>query len=262
MVSYLGNLKFSLNTKDEIGWRVFFAGEYERETNHVLRCFCRTGDSILEAGANNGSETVLLASLVGPSGRVYAFEPIPHVRAQLETNVTLNAFQSIVTIEARALAESAGEVDFFVMPTAAPNQGMSSRYFFSESRGKVPVIQIKLDDWMRERGLTVLHFIKMDIQGGELGLLAGAKCTIKRLRPAVYLEATISEQRAAGHSMEELLDFFLARTYRVWAFRANRFDAIPLVSGASLVEGNWLAVPEERLAHLPSAARLFLKLER
>jgi FkbM family methyltransferase len=145
VVPYLGRSRFALNTKDLIGWRIFFTGQYERETNHVLRCFCQPGDIVVEAGANNGSETVLLANLVGPTGEVYAFEPVPHVRAQLEANIRLNALEAIVQVESLALAESAGEADFFVMPVAASNQGMSSRFFFPGSQGKVPVVQVRLD---------------------------------------------------------------------------------------------------------------------
>jgi len=253
-VPYFGNLRFALNTKDAIGWRIFFTGQYERETNYVLRCFCQPGNTIVEAGANNGSETILAAIHVRPTGRVYAFEPVPRVRAQLDFNVQLNRLQATVQIEALALAEKAGDTTFFLMPKEAPNQGMSSRFAFMEALERLPVTQAKLDDWMQQKQVAGLHFIKMDIQGGELGLLEGGKETMNRCRPIVYTEAMNGEQRSAGRSLEELREYFLSRGYNLWVFKANRLKPTPIIPGGVLIEGNWLAVPTEKLRQLPAAA--------
>ena len=247
-VSFGHGLRFTLYTKDQIGWRIFFTGCYERESNFVLSHLCRPSMTVIEAGANNGSETLLIADWVREGGgRVFAFEPVPHVRRQLEHNISLNELGSIISVQSEALAEDEGAAVFHLLPRHDPNQGMSSRFVYPESREQLAVTKITLDHWMEQHQVEELDLLKMDIQGGELGLLEGGEQTIDRFRPMIYLEATRIEQAQAGRSMEELGAYFFKRGYRLWAFRPNRLQPIPMHTCRELKEGNWLAVDQRRL---------------
>lgn len=59
------NVACLVNTKDLIGWNIFFFGAYEKNTNALLKQYVKHDDVVLEAGANIGSETILLSMLAG-----------------------------------------------------------------------------------------------------------------------------------------------------------------------------------------------------
>lgn len=254
-VPYCRRLRFKLHTKEVIGWRIFFCGEYERATNAVVRAICRPGDVVIEAGANNGSETLLVALLVGERGRVHAFEPVPHVHNQLAENVRLNRLENVVSLEQIALGEQEKDVSFYLTPRSVPNQGMSSQFAFPGSSETLKVRQRTLDGWAADRGLQRLDFLKMDIQGGELGLLEGGCTTIARHLPVIVTEAAAIEQGQAGRSLTELWVHLADAGYEIWFFGPSGLTRVrmALLSSETVTEGMWLALPREnrnRLAQI------------
>jgi FkbM family methyltransferase len=233
-------LKFLLNTKDLIGWNIFVHGAYERETNRLLREHVKPDDVVVEVGANNGSETMLLGRLVGPAGRVHAFEPVPHVRQQLAVNVMLNELERQVCLCALALGEKEGEVVLHLMPRSAPNQGMSSKVAFDEAREKLVVPQTTLDRWAAGAGLRRLDLLKMDIQGAELDLLRGGIETLRRFRPILFTEA----DTLGAYNLSDLWEMFRSLGYRVFNVRPGWLE--PLPAPQDLPRGNWIAFHERR----------------
>ncbi|MEY2411393.1 MAG: hypothetical protein QOF48_4063 [Verrucomicrobiota bacterium] len=242
VVDYAGdlNLKFLLNTKDIIGWNIFVHGSYERETNRLLREHVKPDDVVIEVGANNGSETVLLGRLVGAAGQVHAFEPIPHVRQQLAVNVMLNELDQQVRLCALALGEKKGDVIFHLMPRSAPNQGNSSKIAFQEASEKLVVPQTTLDLWAAGANLQRLDLLKMDIQGSELDLLRGGVETLRRFRPIIFTEA----DTLGDHSLSDLWHMFNSLDYRVFNVRPGGLD--PLSTALGLPRGNWIAFHPHR----------------
>jgi FkbM family methyltransferase len=229
-------LQFFLNTKELIGWNVFFRGEYEINTNRWLRRLVKKGDVVLEAGANNGSETVLLASLVDETGRVLAFEPIPHVVRRLRINVILNGFLDRVVINEMALGEDYGTVMFNLFPKDFCNQGMSSKYAYSQQKVRIDVAQTTVDRWLTEHAVEKLSFVKMDIQGSELDLISGATETIEAHRPTIFTEASTSwVDTGELHRAITRLDYYV--------FLIDSDFLIPLRDPGKLTDGNWLAFP-------------------
>jgi len=246
VLPYCDGLRFKLNTKEVIGWRIFFSGEYEPCTNAAIRAVCRPGDMVIDAGANNGSETLLAALLVGAKGRVYAFEPVPHVNGQLADNVRLNRLENIVSLETVALGPDERAVSFFLMPDSVPNQGMSSQFRYSGCSETLQVRQRSLDNWAAECKLERLDLLKMDIQGGELGLLEGGRATISHHLPAIIAEAGVAEQEQAGRSLRELWAHLNDVKYDVWCFGTRGLTATRIRGDGSLPEGLWLGVARQK----------------
>ncbi len=85
------NLVINLFSKDLIDHKILFTGKYEKDTNWVLENHVHQGQTVLEAGANSGTETLLISRLVGDSGFVHAFEPFEPVTSKLIDNLRLNA---------------------------------------------------------------------------------------------------------------------------------------------------------------------------
>ncbi len=168
-------------------------GEYEAGLQRLMERSIRPGMTCLDVGANIGAITIPMARLVGPQGKVVAFEPNPPIAERLNQNVSGNSF-SHVRIESCALSDEPGNL---VMATASPhheNQGMSSLVEFSHGdlTSSVTVPVRTLDEYVAAEGIQQIDFIKVDIQGAEPQFLKGAAQTIRRFQPTIVMELAAS----------------------------------------------------------------------
>lgn len=227
--------KLMVNTKDLIGWNMFFFSEYERSTNNVLKQFVHSGDVVIEAGANIGTETLLLSNIVGDKGRIYAFEPNKDVFDRLNCNVHFVNKSRNIECKELALGEENGIIHFNVYPDNFYNSGMSSKYHGATD--VVDVQQVTLDSFIDSEHIDRIDFIKMDVQGAELDVLTGAQKTLERYRPCIFLEA--DEHQA------ELFESLSRSGYLVNVIRETRLEPL---QKATAEWTNWLAIPKERAA--------------
>ena len=91
----------------------YYEQDYEPETFRFLREHCRKGDVVLDIGAHIGLFTVVTARLVGPTGRVYSFEPTPNTRKTLERTVRLNDIGDWVHVHGEAVSRVSGTATLF-----------------------------------------------------------------------------------------------------------------------------------------------------
>lgn len=240
------NLQFIVFTKYLIDWNVFFFGYYEKETNDVLFEYIKPGQVVVEAGANNGTETVLLSRLVGSEGKILAFEPIDHIYQALQLNLSINNCNNVLA-QKLALGESDQPIYFNVLSESFCNQGMASKYDDRSAHQKVLVQQVTLDSWLQANGISSIDFIKMDIQGAEIELLEGARQIIQLCHPIIFTEAADNLL-----SITQLFQILADLGYEVYLIHSN--GHLQLMSKEALKRGNWLAKPAKESTHpLPSA---------
>lgn len=239
----LERLKILINTKEFVGWNILFRRHYEQDTNLLLQRFIRPGMITVEAGAHIGSETLLMAAMVGAHGKVYAFEPNPVVKKRLDINIRFNRFEQRIISSGTALGESNGTVSFYVKEEHIPNQGLSSKYKFDEDVTQIEVTQQTLDDWFVSNGVERIDFLKMDVQGAEIDILKGGSEVITRFRPAIFAEAAPSTQSDSRQSLEDLYDILSVYGYRVYHIGKN--GELQPITKSSLTIGNWLAIHSE-----------------
>jgi FkbM family methyltransferase len=243
VVDYLKNqydLKYFIDTKDYIGWSIFFLGDYEKDTNEIIAEYVKPGMTVIEAGANHGSETVILGKIVGKTGKVYAFEPVPRLFNHLKLNIDINNLgQNTIPIQL-AIGEKDDQVVFHLPAADAANQGMPSKYTFSGATIEINVVQKSLDNWLVENEVTEVGFIKMDIQGAEIDLIRGAQNCFQKMRPILYLEADETQSGNSKHNLSDLFKLLIASNYSVNLVEPQKMYPINL---SNLKSGNWLALP-------------------
>ena len=148
---------------------VLLLGGHQPRTMATVRRCVSTGDTALDIGANAGYYTLPLAQFVGPTGRVVAFEPTQWAYEKLQTNVGLNDFANIRT-EKLALSDSAAERDVASSETAFraswPLAGGP------QLRPAELVQFVRLDDYVRGENIDSVDFVKIDVDGFELRVLA------------------------------------------------------------------------------------------
>lgn len=191
-----------------------FFGEWEKDSQRVFESFVNPGDVVFDLGANTGIHTMYFASLIGPSGKVYAFEPMPFNLAEIELVKRLNNLANI-EIVANAVSNQAGMLDFAI--GAHPKQGSLEMGIGTYKTVKVPVIVL---DEAIEAGMQPPDFVKVDIEGAEGAALEGLERTALKHFPTMYIELHNPEQ-------DLRVGAFLQRTgYK--AYRVHNKDSVAI----------------------------------
>lgn len=149
----------------------------------VLHCL-REGDLFCDVGANVGSYTVLASAVVG--ARSLTFEPIPSTFARLMDNIHVNRIATLVKPMNIGLGSESGTLQF------TTGQDAVNRVLFDgeDCLGSISVEVSKLDDVVQDTPSV----IKIDVEGFESQVLAGAQGTLKDSR----LLAVLVELRGHG----------------------------------------------------------------
>lgn len=164
-----------------IGHSVEKYGEFSHLEVELFEQVIRPGWHVVEAGANIGEHTVPLARLVGEKGVVHAFEPQRIVFQTLCANVALAGLTNVRCQQA-AVGESAGELFVPTLDYCQENNFGGLRLGKFQQGEKIPVVTI--DDM----NLSALHFLKADVEGMEPAVIRGARGTIEKFRPILYVE--------------------------------------------------------------------------
>jgi FkbM family methyltransferase len=166
------------------------------------------GDVVADVGAFIGLYSVALAKRVGPTGRVFAFEPDPENFAALQAHISLNAARSNVRLIQAAAAERDTRLNFSV-------GGSQSSLGHYAGGGQIQVESIRLDSAIREGPLDIL---KIDVEGYEEHVLKGATALLQNptRRPRlIFIEVHPYVWPAVGTTSDSLLSLLQATRYRV-----------------------------------------------
>ena len=178
-------------------------GTYEQEQTRLFEETIRPGDTVLDVGAHVGYYTLLSAALVGSGGSVWAFEPHPGNCAFLREHARINRCGNVRVSEV-AVSDAPGSARF--------DFGSGSGTGRLDAAGKVEVKTVRLDDVVEREGLAPAA-IKIDVEGAESGVLEGARGTLARHSPVLFLSthgaevhrACLELLREAGYTFRPIL---------------------------------------------------------
>lgn len=183
-------------------------GNYEVAETRFCERYLEPGMTAVDAGAHIGLYTLLFARLVGPEGRVYAFEPAPTNHRRLVENLALNAAENVV-VEQAALYREPGRMTLHLFPEelgAWHSLGEpaladpSVAYATIAPSSAVEVEAVTLDKYAPRHGLGRIDLLKVDVEGAEADVLAGARATLASGRVgAVLFEVSKPQTEALGH---------------------------------------------------------------
>jgi len=154
---------------------------YEVGTTQWLHGCLKPGDVFVDIGAHVGYYTLLAARLVGPTGKVYAFEPEPYNHALLCRNIELNGYRNITVIR-KAVSNRAGTSVLFLSGLDNGFHSLRKQSPSQYKRGSMIVETTTLDAFLDEAGCSRVDLVKMDIEGWELIALEGMRELLSRPR--------------------------------------------------------------------------------
>jgi FkbM family methyltransferase len=168
-------------------------------------------DVVWDVGANAGTTAYFFAQMVGPNGKVYAFEPDEINYAFLMRNLELHQIANVIPVKA-ALSGATGTAMFCMDGTMCA--GLSDSLAITASKRNVLVDTISLQDACDRFG-SVPNYVKMDIEGAEVDVIGGAADFLKD-HPINF--AIESNHMVGGQLTSGPLDLMLGKVgYRAWS---------------------------------------------
>jgi len=221
-----------------VGRSLELYGEFSPGETELLQQVAGPGMTVVDAGAHIGAHTLLLSRRVGPEGIVHAFEPQPFLYRMLCANLSLNGVTNVMA-HPEALGREPGTA--WLPPVDYSREGNFGGVALGDDPSGERVAVVALD----RLALPACHLLKIDVEGMERAVLAGAGETIHRHRPVLYVE----NDRADGSA--ELIRALMDLGYRLYwhlapLFSADNYYANPTNEFGRLVSANMLGIPAER----------------
>jgi FkbM family methyltransferase len=155
---------------------------------YYLRKHIRRDALCLDIGSNIGLTAILL-SIYCPEGRIYCFEASPKNARNLRRNLELNDIKNCIVIES-AVGERSGTLNFCETEFCAGSHVVSASKAALQRSNVIAVPVLTIDRFLETERVasTRVDFIKIDVEGFEPAVLAGASCTIERSRCPIFME--------------------------------------------------------------------------
>ena len=178
---------------DHIQKSILRTGEpYELEMLRDMRMRLAPGDLVLDIGANVGNHTLYLAAIA--DARVIAFEPNVHLAEGIAVSAARNALDGQIKVRAFAVGAAAGHATFARL--TPENLGAQALALGAGSIEVMPLDALGIEGPVRA--------LKIDVEGMEIDVLAGAVNLIGRDRPLLYVESHDSAAfREVAHFAQE-----------------------------------------------------------
>jgi FkbM family methyltransferase len=218
VVPWLDGLLLNIIPGNETCRSVFITGRYEPNEFSVLATALKPGMVFVDIGANMGLYSMYASRRVGNAGGVIAVEPSSREFEQLSANIQLNRLSNVHTLRA-AVSDKVGETELLVAIAAHAGHNTTGAFVYDtalDHRERVP--SVSLDSLVETEKLSRVDVMKMDIEGGELGAICGARETLMRFHPVLLVEVADRSLRHLGASSAQLLDLIASYGYRFFAF--------------------------------------------
>lgn len=228
------------------------ADTFEPGERAFLQRFLQPGMTVLDVGAHHGLYTLLAAKQLRTQGCVYSFEPSPREQKALRLNLRLNRCKN-VKLQPFALGSGDQHADLYVVDVFNTGCNSLKPPDVQHATSKVTIRVRTLDNWLTEERIKQVDFIKLDVEGGELDALRGAEQTLQtKPRPVIMCEMESVRTAPWGYRPGDIATYLRKFGFQ-WFQLADEGGLSSLPFVAYEFEGNYIAVPEERVPQIISA---------
>lgn len=210
-VIYRDSIRLTINLEDWIQQQIYFLGDYEKNEIDYLYSNLKKGNVFIDIGGNIGLFSLNASKIVGNEGKVIAFEAFTPNYNQFKNHISSNHFQNI-TLEHLAIADEKSFIEILYNDTYN-NVGMASS-FLQEYTAKERVESISLDEYVKQKNISKIDLIKIDIEGGEYAALKGMNEILTHYQPNILIEINNIALKSSNRSEEELVSLLTEKGYR------------------------------------------------
>ena len=212
---------------DLVSTTIYLTGRWEPLITRYIQTHLKRGDTFIDVGANIGYYSLLASRIVASSGHVFAVEASPSIYSRLVRNIKLNDFTNVSAIHAAA-SGAKGEVSIFTGPLY--NLGHSTTVdALAEKEGLKLESKVRsdtLDALVGVQNLRNARFIKIDVEGAELSVLAPLFDSLGEFSPSTEWLLELSADYSAGgqDDVDRIFSAFISHGYKAYAIQ-NEYDA-------------------------------------
>jgi FkbM family methyltransferase len=195
----LGNMKMFVDTRDHVlAPHLMTDGYWESWITLAMLRALRPGMTAVDVGANYGYYTILMGRSVGPSGKVVAFEPNPHLATLARKSLWISGIRNDEVHQHAAYSSTGEKVRFFIPDERPMNARVVEEAPYEGTLIEVPTV--RLDDVLPDK----VDFIKIDAEGGEREIWRGMARTIEK-NPQLQVFMEFNPKRTANYDPHEFL---------------------------------------------------------
>lgn len=192
---------FGYQLENEIFWSGI-PGEWEKVSMSLWIDLCKISNSIMDIGANTGIYA-LIAKMINPSAKIYAFEPVKRVYDKLKMNVKLNEYD--ISCEEYAISSYDGKAVIYVQDTEHIYSVCVNKNIMPSTADvvKTEINVIKAETYIKNKKIQKIDLIKIDVETHEAEVLKGMGDYLGQMRPVILIEVLNDE---VGGKIEEILN--------------------------------------------------------
>lgn len=247
------NIKMWLDQTDfsAVPAQILLKGFYEKdETNMAMKMisYLDTNSVIFDVGANLGWYGINIKKKL-PESTVYFFEPIPETADRLRKNLELNDMKNCNVINAGLLNKNEDTKIYYDI-TESGASSLADLREKSTTRHILCKMQ-RMDDFVKDNGVSGLDFIKCDVEGTELFVYEGGRKTIDLYKPIIMSEMLRKWARKFNYHPNDIIDFLSELGYQCFVIVEGtlilrKFDRVT----EETVETNYYFMHKDKHAHI------------
>ncbi len=187
--------------------------DYEQILEHSYRKLISAGDTVVDIGAHVGRHSKVFRDLIGETGYLYLFEPLPEQFMFLAREMAAPN----ITVFNKALSDKEGPMSFCQVENYLEQSGLKRRdYGANDAIVKQIQVEVEtLDHYFDTFNKNGISYIKLDAEGAEVSILKGASECLKQYRPIVSVEYGRPSYSAYGLTADSLYNFALEYNYYI-----------------------------------------------
>ena len=220
-----GQLIFVDPMDEQLAPSVIAYGRWESWIERAIRRLIKPGDRVIEVGANMGYYTLIMSSLVGPTGRLDAFEANPQMARLVRRSIGCNAgAAATVTLHEQIVADRAGVMQLYVSDRfGGAGNLVEHGWGMGESTRKIECEAVRLDDLFADQ---IIDFIRIDTEGAEILILNGALELLRRSPSIKLCIEWAVEMLASRGDLPALVATLEGMGFRFWRVDPERLTPL------------------------------------
>jgi FkbM family methyltransferase len=241
--------KYTMDVPEDQVRAFFDNGDYyERNITYWLeKILVGTKNRVFyDVGANYGYYCLKFAS---NASQIYAFEPVSRTHDVLVKNIQRNNLTNITAYKL-GLSDQKSSREIYLYGTSTMNSLFLRSTSWNPSVhplvGQEVIDLVTLDDLIQDERLNPPDLMKIDVEGGELYVLKGARKTIKKYQPVLLIEYVEAQFKDAGYSNSDLLRELMINNYAIYGISKDIKDLniYPMVEFDNIEVENIIALPK------------------
>ncbi len=221
-------INYSIDLREGLDLSLFLFGNFQSHVSDNSLLHVDNDATIYDVGANFGLMSLKYADRLGDNGKVYAFEPTDYAFAKLERNLELNPVLAKKILLQKTFLSDHSQINYQEKVYSSWRidsiKDADNRHpvHMGKEQPSQGIGTTTLDSFSQENQVKNLQLIKIDTDGHEHKILAGAKETIKKYRPKIIFEIGLYIMEEKGISFQFYHDFFSYFNYQLINAQNNK----------------------------------------